>query len=284
MAERTAGALRALAAVDPVALSLRLTLLTLLLRPVGGPELRPWILVLVVLAFVSPGAVRKPLLWLALAALCSLRVAVDWPLPDNHAYLLAYWCLAAGIALWSNQPERALAWSGRLLIGAAFFFASLWKLFLSPDFLSGDFMRFTWILDARFADAAALLGRMDAEALDANRAYLVGAPDAPLALVEPVAFLWVTRFFTWWAAGIEAAVAIAFLWPGALLARWRDALLLLFCATTYAVAPVFGFAWLLLSMGAAQCPARPTRLRATYLAIFALMLLYRDLPWMAWLG
>lgn len=284
MTERVANALRGVASSDPLVLSLRLTLLTLLLRPVGGPELRPWILVLAVAGFAVPGVVRRPILWFALAVLCALRVLLDWPLPDNHAYLLAYWCLAAGLALRSPQPERTLASNGRLLIGGAFFFASLWKLLLSPDFLSGDFMRFTWILDDRFAELANLLGRMDADLLDANRAYLIGDPHAPSSLVEPAMFVWATRSFTWLAAGVETAVAIAFLWPGARLARWRDPLLLLFCVTTYAVAPVFGFAWLLLSMGVAQCPAQSVHLRVGYLATFALMLLYRDLPWMAWIG
>jgi hypothetical protein len=63
------------------------------------------------------------------------------------------------------------------------------------------------------------------------------------------------------------------------VARLRDASLLIFCATTYAIATIEGFAWLLLSMGLAQCPTRRPRTRSAYLAVFALILLYRELPW-----
>ena len=52
---------------------------------------------------------------------------------------------------------------------------------------------------------------------------------------------------------MEAAVALTFLWPlGRGPSRLRDATLLVFCALTYAVATVEGFAWLLLAMGLAQ--------------------------------
>ena len=89
---------------------------------------------------------------------------------------------------------------------------------------------------------------------------------------------------TWWTVFLEGAVAVAFLWPlerG--VSRGRDALLLLFCVTTYAVAPVEGFGWLLIAMGVAQCAPERRRTRLLYLAVFALVLFYRDVPWVEWL-
>ena len=52
-----------------------------------------------------------------------------------------------------------------------------------------------------------------------------------------------------------------------------------FCSTTYALAPVAGFGWLIAVMGLAQC--RPTQrvARAAYIAVFLLILMYAEVPW-----
>ena len=85
-------------------------------------------------------------------------------------------------------------------------------------------------------------------------------------------------------AVLEAALALAFLWParspGAPL---RHALLLLFCATTYAVAPVEGFGWLLVSMGVAQCGPDARGARLGYLLAFVAILVFAGLPWESFL-
>jgi len=84
---------------------------------------------------------------------------------------------------------------------------------------------------------------------------------------------------------LEAVVALAFLWPPRRrLARLRDAALLLFAASVYAVATVEGLAWLLLSMGVAQCRRERHTTRLAYLAVFALILFYREVDWATWLA
>ena len=98
-------------------------------------------------------------------------------------------------------------------------------------------------------------------------------------------FLWVADAMTYWTAAIELALAAAFLWwKGGALSRARHALLIVFCATTYAVATVDGFGWLLTSMGVAQCDPRLVKTRALYVASFALILVYREVPWAALLA
>jgi hypothetical protein len=52
-----------------------------------------------------------------------------------------------------------------------------------------------------------------------------------------------------------------------------------FCGTTYALAPVAGFGWLLATMGLAQCHARQRVLRNAYVGVFVLILLYSEIPW-----
>jgi hypothetical protein len=231
-----------------------------------------------------PGVARSPALWGSLAFFSGLRVAVDYPLPDNHAYLLGYWCFAVFLALRAADSAAVLAASGRMLIGLVFAFATLWKLALSPDFADGSFFRVTLLTDPRFGDLSRLVGDLSAESLAAHRAYLTQHADVGQAALAPPPYPPALRalatVLTAWTLVVEAFLAVAFLWPGRRgPARWRDAALLTFCATTFAVATVEGFGWLLLAIGVAQCPARRTRTRALYLATYALILGYREIPW-----
>lgn len=276
-----------IAAMDLVDLTLRLTLLTLLLHPIGDWLLRPIILGLVSSSFLFPGLLRNPWLWGVLTVLTGLRVAIDWQLADNHGYLLCYWCLAVTLALVSHDPRDCLALNGRLLIGWAFAFATLWKL-LSPDYLDGRFFRVMMLSDLRFAEFAQLAGGLTPDLFDTLREFVHQHVDGPLLepLPTPAApnrFLWLAHFLTLWTVGIEGAVAVTFLWPlGRGLSRMRNIVLLSFCVTTYAVATITGFGWLLLAMGVAQCgPKRWTRF--FYLAVFGLILFYSHVPWAEWL-
>ncbi len=257
-----------------LALGLRLSLVALLLRPVGG-ELRPLIMAVAAVGLLSPTQLGRPAIWAALALLASVRVLLDWPLPDNHAYLLAYWSGAVALVLArEGHSEVALARAATLLIGCVFAFASLWKLLLSPDFLAGDFMRFTWLVDERFAAATRWLGGLDPAEIDANRAFLAGARGAPEALTVPDRLRWLTGTATVFTALIEPAIAVAYLWPtdrGP--ATWRTPLLLTFCATTFALAPVVGFAWLLLSMEAVRAGSS-RRAQWAVVAVFGLVFAY----------
>ena len=274
---------------DRFALALRLTLLGLLLRPVGDSTLRPFLLALPGVGLLFPAALRRPALWWALTALTGLRVGLDWPLADNHAYLLCYWCLAVALALSAADPRRSLADSARWLIGLVFALATLWKLALSPDYLDGTFFRVTLATDPRFADLARLLGGLSADALAEMRSALLQHADAGLLAhpvpAPPTRLALLADALTGWTVAIEAAVALAFLWPLAQRpARASDACLLIFCATTYAVATVDGFAWLLIAMGAAQTAPDRDGTRALYLLTFAAILFYREVPWLSLLA
>jgi hypothetical protein len=259
-------------------LPLRLTLAILLLRPIGSGWLRPSLLALAVAGLVLPGALRQPALWLALALLAAWRVVSGWPLADNHAYLLVYWCLAIGLALVAHEPQRALAWNGRALVGLAFACAVLWKL-LSPDYLDGRFFRVALVEDRRLERFATALGGVEREQLLARRAFVGqhvdGAALVRAAPPEPARLRRLALAATWLTLGLEAAVALAFLAPLGRGAWLRHALLLAFCASTYAIAPVVGFGWLLLAMGVAQCAPEASRMRVAYLAVFALLIFYR---------
>ena len=256
-----------------VELALRLTAVELLLRPLGGPATRPAALGLAALAVLFPRILRAPATWLALSGLVALSIALDWPVPDNHIYLIGYWCLAAGLALGARNPAATLSQSGRLLLGGAFLFATLWKGILSPDYVDGRFFRVTLLTDERFSDLVTLTTGMSRDTIEANRRALTPLPGGAVAadppvVEQPAAFRALAASLTWGGLLLEGALALAFLsptWPGVSLAR--HALLLAFCGVTYAVAPVAGFGWLLLAMGVSLCGPGDTWLRRAYVAI-----------------
>jgi hypothetical protein len=268
---RAAGSARALASLDPMDVALRLTALDLLLRPVGGPHLRPLFVGIAAVLLLVPRGAPARAGWAALAALAAVRLVADWPLADNHAYLLAYWCLAVTLSLGDPEPRDALAVNARRLVGLAFAFAVLWKAALSPEFADGTFLRVTLLADPRLGALAPLATGLAPDELPTWRDWISGhaivsEPPGPL----PARLRVVAGLATAWTLALEAAVAAAFLARGPRwLARARDALLLAFCATTYAVLPVKGFGWLLLAMGAAQSPPERRRWRAAYAATFA---------------
>ena len=275
-------------ALDRVDLVLRLTLLDLLWRPIGNWALRPAILLIAAIGLVFPQQQRRPGLWAMLTVLTGLRVVLDWPLPDNHAYLLCYWCLAISLALVSRDPQACLAINGRVLIACVFTFATLWKLVLSSDYLDGRFFHVMLLTDPRFESFSRLFGGVTLDNLDAYRAFLTQHVDGPLfdrqALPQlPGRFVQLARLATWWTLVLEASIGVTFLWPWRhrflLFISLRDIFLIVFCLTTYAVAPVEGFGWVLIAMGLAQSKAETPWLRLGYLASFALILCYREIPW-----
>ena len=246
---------------------------------------RPAVLAAAAVVLVSPRALRTPAVWGALSALVALRIADDWPLADNHIYLLAYWSLATALSLRAVEMPPVISTTSRWLLGLAFGFAVLWKVLLSPDFLDGRFFRVTLLTDPRFAEAAMLIGGLSDKDLEANRRALAPLPDGaalaePPTVVEPPRLRALAIVSTWGIVLLEGGVAVIMLAPRRRIASWlRHALLLTFCLVTYAFAPVAGFGWLLLVMGAAQTDAIDVWPRRAYVAVFLVVLFYSEVPW-----
>jgi hypothetical protein len=237
------------------------------------------------LMLISPRLLGNTALWASMAALIFFRIASDWPLADNHIYLLGYWALANAVALRDSDPARALAQMSRWLLGLAFLLAVVWKAVLSPDFLDGRFFRVTFLTDPRLVEPAMLLGGLTIDQVEQGRRVLVALPEGA-ALAEPVPepdlgrLPQVARLATWGSLVHEAAIAAAMLLPSrSRVVIARHVLLLAFCAVTYALAPVAGFGWLLLVMGLAQAGAAEVWLRRAYVAAFLLVLFYAEVPW-----
>jgi len=255
----------------------------------------PWfvrapLLLLSMLGLISGAGLRVPAVWLALAALVAARIVIEWPLPDNHIYLLAYWCLGVAMALRFADPASQLARTSRPLLGLVFAFAVLWKAALSPDYRDGRFFAVTMLTDDRFSDIVQLIGGLSDAQLRENREYLTPLPGGA-ELLEPPVFHAPRRFrllvlvATWGTLAIEAVAAVLWLAPlgRRRLLVARHGVVLVFCLTTYAFAPVAGFGWLVIVLGLVTCVPDDRWLRALYVATYAMVLLYSEVPW-AWLA
>lgn len=262
------------------------TSLLFLIRPGGPWWVRLGLILLAALALLGPRRLPRPGLWWSFAALLGIRLIVEWPLADNHLYLESYWALALALALGAAAPAEVLKRSARLLIGGAFAFAVLWKAALSPDYRDGRFFRVTLLEDPRMTHALRLAG-LDEPTIAANREALKPWPAGvepvdPPRVDEPPVLRRLATFLTWWGGiGLEALIAIAFLLPlRGRVELARPLLLLAFCMSVYALAPVSGFAWLLLLMSLAALPVGASpRWRQAHAAVAALVLLWGEMPW-----
>lgn len=246
---------------------------------------RPTILAIALLMLVAPRMLRHPFAWGALTLLIAIRIAADWPLADNHIYLLCYWALAIALALRATAVSSTLASTSRWLVGLAFVFAVLWKAILSPDFLDGRFFRVTLLTDPRFDAVAQLIGGLSQDQLEANRAALDPLPNGaellnPQVVYQPLRLRLLADVSTLGILALEAVVAFSMLVPPTTrLVMVRHTALLAFCGITYAFAPVAGFGWLLLVMGLAQLEPQQIWLRRAYVTMFLAVLFYDEVPW-----
>ena len=264
-------------------LSIQFTLLTLLLTQTGNTYTRPLILSLAAIGLLSAQLRRQPVIWFSLFLLTGFRVIDQWPMADNHAYLLALWCLTLFLTLYRESPTRVLANNARILIGLVFLLASFQKM-SAMDYMNGTFFRYLFLTDDRFEDFAILFGNISYQQIDEARKLLDAYQFTPTLFhgeIIPISveFHMLVILATWWNVLDQIVVACCFLSPtNSLLYKNRDFVLLVFCITTYAVAPVPGFAWLLISMALAQSEPKP-HIQIAYFVTFFIVLFYYQIHW-----
>jgi hypothetical protein len=252
------------ASVTPLELVLLLTLLLLVTRT---PEY--WYSQAVIVILSVCGIAFRPVreaatFWLIVAGFLGAELFFHRDVADNHKYLEVYWCVAlfCACSLPASDREQVVAFNARMLIGLCLAFAVFWKAVSATYFDGASFFRLTLLTDPRFESMVQFLTSIPHEVLATNRenenliktAWSLG-PDltrVPLggsSEVYPLALL-----LTWWTFLFELLLAVAFLWPnGPRIERVRNALLLTFGMTTYLVATVREFGWLLMILGLAQC-------------------------------
>jgi hypothetical protein len=258
-----------------------MTLVMTLLRIPTGSSI--FLTVMLLAGLLAPRYLRDTRwFWVTLFAMFMISPIVrPWLALDNHHFLHVYWLAAIAVTRFGSRPDEMLQTVARLLIGLAFAFAVMWKLIV-PEFLNGSFFEYTFGTDNRLADVAIALGIHADGFHHANRAVYESWRDAGTTptggdLTIHSALAPVSVLLAWLTVVIEGAVAVTFLAPLRQRWRWlRDATLLVFIAATYPLAPVLGFGWLLICMGAMASQLQ-TRLRyGLYVAAFAALALLQE--------
>ena len=263
------------------ALAAAMTLLMTLLRT--PPSSSVFLTVLVIAGLLAPRYLRgSPWFWALLFVMFLISpILRPWLALDNHHFLHVYWLAAIALTRFASRPDEALQTVARLLIGLAFAFAVAWKL-LVPEFVDGSFFEYTFGTDSRLAEVAVAVGIHQDGFHQANRDVVSSwqEPDTEpaageMAISSSIASL--SILLAWLTIVIEGAVAVTFLAP--LRGRWRwlrDAALLVFVASTYPLAPVLGFAWLLICMGAMASHLRTAWRYGLYVTAFAAVALLEE--------
>ncbi len=205
----------------------------------------------------------SPWTWWISGACCLAVAAYNWSTFEDHVFFGGYQLVAVGIALTRADFRESIKLQLRWLTGTLFGVAVGWKL-LSSSYVDGSLFRTVLLFDERFDPITLLLGPVSAEALASDRELIDAVGRGEIAEVQQLesaaALSFLSPLLSVWTIVIEIAIAVAFLAPD----RWRAArlrhpALLVFCVTTYAVAPVLGFAVMLSAVGLSLSPGRITQ-------------------------
>lgn len=260
-----------------------MTIVLLLLYAGNFWYLQRPIILLCSAAIFFPRLRRSDTFWLIVTAILAASHFHNWYLVDNHKYLLTYWCFALYLSFLASDQAKVLSVAAKLLIGFTFLFATLQKL-LSPDFLDATFFQYSLLLDERFFTVTALFGGLSQPEFSSNYQALedllhYASSIEFIPMQGTVQIRQIAQLLTGWTLGIEALIALLFLMPlPKWIAKWRDIPLLVFVLTTYLIAPVIGFGWILVIMGAVQAELGPKRSRFFYLLAFFILQAYL-IPW-----
>jgi hypothetical protein len=225
---------------------------SLLLSAHWLPMAIPTIIVLAIVV-AAPTVGLRPYLWGGLAAgWLAVFVALPQHMED-HVYLFAVWLVALALSLRHGEESTfldSLAWQARILIGATFTAAVLWKVLLG-DFVNGMTLWVFFVIDKRFELVASSLGISEATLRSQRDAVgaLLDQPGNTDLLEAPDHLLWRVMIVAILTLVLEGVVAVSYLAPdGHFLATLRLPAIVLFAVATYAVVPVVGFAFLLALM------------------------------------
>lgn len=258
-----------------------LTLVLLLLYPVGPNGIRVALQIGAVAGLVYRPLQRVSGYWILLAVAMGMGCLLLWHDADNHKYLITYWCLAVGLSCAAEDSAKALRINARLLIGLCFLCAVVWKL-RTPDFLTGAYYQFAMLTDERLFSVGQLISGMPPEVYFQNQAAIerltAYSSTVPGVEFEGAASLRpLSKVLVAWTLLVETWIFGSFLWSRSSVwaARSRYASLLVFVATTYAAAHVGGFAWILTIMGLAQIRSEEASWRLAYFGGLIVVMLYQ---------
>lgn len=273
--------------MDTVSLICRASLVLLLIDAREDPRTIVAAAVVVLISFHQPRIYKSPALWLGIGVPVLAAQLWRWEGLDDHVVLTSYFFCALGFALLSDEPERALGTSARLLIGFTFACATVWKI-TSSEYVSGRMFYDLLLTDERFQAVAHFAGGIRNADLRGNVALVTalsdsGSTDLAPRLVGSSTAHALAIAMTWWTLAIELALAVSWLAWGRLgRPSVRLALLIVFCMVTYLTVPVTAFAAILLTMALATTAAGD-RSRLWLIAAFAVLAAWAPI-WSAMFG
>jgi hypothetical protein len=266
--------------LDVVAL---LTLLLIILFGFNSSYFQYPSQILVLFALVNKKALRNSYYWFTLACLGSSAIIWEWHPVDNHKFILVYWLwslfLASSLEDEKSQ-EKALHRNAAFLI-ALVMLGSIFQKIYSGTYLDGTFFEITLLTDDRFEALLVLLGVNSAITTHAQES-LSAIQSAHILVDGDRIFLKITPYFhiialtvTWWNIGIQIIIEGSLLIGRRIFDLIAHAALLTYILTTYLVAPIFGFGWVLSMLGFTLTHKSYPRIAVAYLASFPILLIYQ---------
>ena len=224
--------------------------------------------------------------WFAIVAVLLATAIYRWPDAGNPIFALAYWCGAIGITrtLPVDKQDHALKFNARILVGLWMAIAVLLKI-ISGTFIDSSFLHFSLIANDAFADFTAMVGGVDFQTLDSNRAtvsqlqqsYASGSVENFAVLETSPRIKTMAYAMSWWTIFIEGAIAVSFLWPSSSrrAENIRHLCMLVFLLTTYFVIHATGYALILITLSFILLPPERRGLRLLYVNAFVFVELFR---------
>jgi hypothetical protein len=262
------------------ALTLRLTLLLVVLHGATTPVASVAVRTLGLLMLVLPSlATRATLWWWMIAAVIVAVNADQWEMIDNHQYLITYWIVACCLTL---SAPHLMPINARLLVAVAFAFAVVWKV-IAGEYGNGGFFFVTFLTDGRLQKVAGAVSNEGLEGIrQAGRAITalsaLGGDGSSLELVRDPRLVLGALGLSWAGLAVESAVAFFHLMPGLRWYRARHVSLMTFVAFTYLLLPVIGFGFVLGVLGFAQVRSDDLPLKRAYILLLCFLQLSL-VPW-----
>ena len=261
-------------------LVLQLTAIFFISKGLGPYRPAYWdapVVVLCIMFLLNKRFLTNRALWFLIFLYVMALNFVYFELSANHFYLIAYWSLACGLALATQNQDNVLRQNARMLLGLAFCFAAVWKI-LEGEYIDGTFFHYSFLTRFIDFDGVPLITWILSPVEVAENIRLkqtlqhLAVADGSISLTTTNSIRYFSHLLSLWTLLVEAVIGVAFLFnQPKFIAKKRDYLLLLFILTTFILIPIDRFALILILLGLAQCPQERQRLKITYLAIFILM-------------
>lgn len=233
---------------------------------------------LLVFGLLSSKLRLNPWYWTVFTASHFLWIYSRYSMCNNHDFLDGYIRLLLTLACFMRTSGKTdvLHRNASIILAVLFGFAVLNK-WLSPDFLSGNFLLFQMHIDTRFLPAAYFLSENADKIIFENRKTLFAlnffGPSPPLDLTffKSGLQLWMSVLSKLLFA-LELVVGVLFLVDtNRFLSRLKHIMLIFFCAVTYPVLPIVNFGLMISILGFASVKNHEVGLKKAYFFVMLWM-------------